>query len=170
LYYNKGSNNTATGHQALQNCSTGNNNIAIGYQAGTNVTGGSNNICIASAGGTGESNTIRIGKGGVHKVAYLQGIYGGTASSSTGSPVYVDSNGHLGTIKSSARFKEQIKPMDKASEAILELEPVTFHYKQEIDPAGVPQFGLIAEKVDKINPQLVVHDEEGKPYTVRYEA
>jgi hypothetical protein len=76
----------------------------------------------------------------------------------------------LGTVTSSARYKENIKPMDKASEAILALKPVTFHYKEELDPDGIPQFGLVAEDVEKVNPDLVARDEQGKPYTVRYEA
>jgi len=84
--------------------------------------------------------------------------------------VIVGSSGQLGTVASSARFKEAIKPMDKASEAILALQPVTFRYKQDLDPDRIPQFGLIAEQVEKVNPELVVRDEEGKPYTVRYEA
>jgi hypothetical protein len=85
-------------------------------------------------------------------------------------PVIVDVNGHLGTTTSSARFKDNVKPMDKTSEAILSLKPVTFHYKHDLDPNGIPQFGLIAEEVEKVNPDLVARDEQGKPYTVRYEA
>jgi hypothetical protein len=84
--------------------------------------------------------------------------------------VIVDSTGHLGTVVSSERFKEAIKPMDKASEAILALKPVTFRYKHKLDPDGIPQFGLVAEEVEKVNPDLVARDEEGKAYTVRYEA
>ena len=84
--------------------------------------------------------------------------------------VIIDTDCHLGTIVSSERFKDSIKPMDKASEAILGLKPVTFRYKHELDPAGIPQFGLVAEQVEKVNPALVARDEEGKPYTVRYEA
>src|SRR5206468_515190 len=99
---------------------------------------------------------------------YIAGIYGATASGGVG--VFVDSNGHLGTAASSARFKEAIKPMDKASEAILSLTPVTFRYRKELDPRGIPQFGLVAEEVEKVNPDLVARDEKGKPYTVRYEA
>jgi hypothetical protein len=83
--------------------------------------------------------------------------------------VFVASNGHLGTTTSSARFKDEIKPMGNASEAILALRPVSFHYKKEIDPQGIPEFGLIAEEVEKVNPALVIHDPEGRPYTVRYE-
>src|SRR6185369_2944741 len=84
--------------------------------------------------------------------------------------VVVDTNGHLGTVVSSARFKDAIKPMDKASEAILALRPVTFHYKKELDPKGLTQFGLVAEQVEKVNADLVARDEQGKPYTVRYDA
>src|SRR5439155_24662197 len=83
--------------------------------------------------------------------------------------VLVNSNGRLGTMTSSARFKDEIKPMDKASEAILALKPVTFRYKHEIDPNRIPQFGLVAEEVEKVNPDLVVRDREGKPYSVRYD-
>jgi predicted ribosome quality control (RQC) complex YloA/Tae2 family protein len=84
--------------------------------------------------------------------------------------VIVDSSGHLGTSTSSARFKENIQPMEKASEAILSLQPVTFRYKKGLDPKGIPQFGLIAEEVEKVNPDLVASDDQGKPYSVRYEA
>ena len=85
-------------------------------------------------------------------------------------PVFVNSSGQLGTTTSSARFKDAIKPMDKASEAILTLKPVTFRYKKEIDPEGSQQFGLVAEEVAVVNEALVLPDKEGKPYTVRYEA
>jgi len=84
--------------------------------------------------------------------------------------VIVGSNGQLGTVVSSERFKDAIKPMDKASEAILALKPVTFRYKKDLDPEGVPQFGLVAEEVEKVNPDLVARDDKGKVYTVRYEA
>jgi len=84
--------------------------------------------------------------------------------------VIINSNGQLGTIQSSARFKEAIKPMDKASETILALKPVTFRYKEDLDPDKIPQFGLIAEDVEKVNPDLVVRDQDGKLSTIRYEA
>jgi len=87
-----------------------------------------------------------------------------------GVPVYVNPNGQLGTIPSSRRFKDDIKPMDKASEAILRLQPVSFRYRPELDPQGIPQYGLVAEEVEKINPDLVAHDAQGKVYSVRYEA
>jgi hypothetical protein len=82
----------------------------------------------------------------------------------------IDANGHLGSTTSSERFKDEVKPMDKASEAILALKPVTFHYKKEFDPDGIPQFGLVAEQVEKVRPDLVARDKEGRPYSVRYEA
>jgi len=111
---------------------------------------------------------IRIGKQGTQTGTFIAGIFGSTVASGVG--VIVNSSGQLGTVLSSERFKEAIKPMDKASEAILSLQPVTFRYKQELDPNGVPQFGLIAEQVDKVNPDLVVRGEDGKVTTVRYEA
>jgi len=172
LYYNNGSNNTAIGHQALQNNRTGGSNVALGYQAGNNLTTGSNNIFIGAnvLGAAGDANKIRIGKNGTQSATYIAGISGRTVASATSVAVFVDSTGKLGTIKSSARFKDEIKPMNKCSEAILKLEPMTFRYKQELDPAGVPQFGLIAEQVEKVDPNLVVRDEEGQITTVRYEA
>jgi uncharacterized coiled-coil protein SlyX len=88
----------------------------------------------------------------------------------SGVGVIINSSGQLGTVQSSARFKQDIKPMDKASEAILQLKPVTFRYKEELDPDKIPQFGLVAEQVEKVNPDLVVRDEDGKVTTVRYEA
>ena len=163
-----GAGNTATGVNALYSNTRGSNNIGLGIGAGGALTTGDNNIDIANAGVAGESAKIRIGTKGTHKNTYIAGIYGVTVARGIG--VIVDSTGHLGTTTSSARFKEAIKPMDKASEAILALEPVTFHYKPELDPEGVPQFGLVAEDVAKVHPDLVVRDAEGRPYTVRYEA
>ena len=163
-----GSNNTASGFDALAINTTGSSNIALGYFAGVNLTTGSNNIDIGNAGVAGESAKIRIGKKGTHKNTFIAGISGVTVAGGVG--VIIDTNGHLGTVVSSERFKDKIKPMDKASEAILALKPVTFRYKQELDPEGIPQFGLVAEQVEKVNPDLVARDEQGKPYTVRYEA
>jgi hypothetical protein len=162
-----GFNNTANGYQALQSNTTGNSNIALGFQAGMNITGNSN-IDIGNVGVGGESRTIRIGTKPTHRNTFIAGISGSTVP--TGIAVIVDANGHLGTTTSSARFKHAIKPMDKASEAILALKPVTFRYNKELDPASIPQFGLVAEDVEKVNPALVARDAEGKPYTVRYEA
>jgi hypothetical protein len=104
----------------------------------------------------------------VHETTLIAGISGVTVPDGVG--VIVGNNGKLGTVVSSARFKETIKPMDKASEAILQLKPVTFRYKKDLDPNGIPQFGLVAEDVEKVNPDLVARDDQGKPYTVRYEA
>jgi hypothetical protein len=162
-----GSNNTAAGSGTLSHNATGSSNIALGYQAGQNLTG-SNNIDIGNAGAANESNKIRIGTNGTHANTFIAGISGVTVADGVG--VIIDARGHLGTVVSSARFKDAIKPMEKASEAILSLQPVTFRYKEEIDPKAVPQFGLVAEEVEKVNPDLVVRDQEGKPYSVRYEA
>jgi len=163
-----GSCNTAIGLNALEFNSTGCNNIALGDSAGINLTKGDNNIDIGDAGIAAEANTIRIGRLGTHTNAYIAGIYKTTVAKGLG--VIVDSTGHLGTVGSSERFKDEIKPMDKASESILALEPVTFHYKHELDPDGIPQFGLVAEQVEKVNPDLVARDDQGKVYTVRYDA
>ena len=181
-----GSNNTATGFDALANNrtghdnmaegfqallhSTGSNNIGLGSNAGANLTTGSNNIDIGAnvPGNAGEANTIRIGKSGTQQKTFVAGIYGKTVASGVG--VIINSNGQLGTMQSSARFKDDIKPMDEASEVLLKLKPVTFHYKEELDPEKIPQFGLIAEEVEKVNPALVARDEDGKVATVRYEA
>src|SRR5437764_1285523 len=160
--------NTANGVDALFSNTTGGSNIASGFTAGQNLTTGSNNIDIGSPGVAGESNKIRIGKIGTQNGTFIAGIHGVTVASAVG--VVVDVNGHLGTVTSSGRFKEAIKPMDKASEAILALKPVTFRYKHELDPNGIPQFGLVAEEVEQVNPDLVARDEQGKPYSVRYEA
>jgi uncharacterized coiled-coil protein SlyX len=132
------------------------------------VTTGVNNIDIGDSGPADESNTIRIGANGIQTATYIAGIAGQTAAG--GVAVFVDANGKLGTLTSSARFKEEIRPMDKASEALFALKPVTFRYKKGIDPLGIPQFGLVAEEVEKGNPDLVARDAHGKPYTVRYEA
>ena len=163
-----GNSNTADGYDALLNNTTGVGNIALGNFAGANLTTGDNNIDVGNVGVAGESNTIRIGVVGTQTATFVAGIMGKTVPMST--PVFVNANGQLGTTPSSARFKDEIKPMDKASEAILALKPVAFRYKKEIDPKGVPQFGLVAEEVEKVNPNLVVRDEKGQIYTVRYDA
>jgi trimeric autotransporter adhesin len=163
-----GSNNTAVGYTALLNNTTGNRNIALGEKAGGELRGGDDNIDIGNRGHARDSGTIRIGTNGPHRRTFIAGISGVTVP--TGVAVIVDANGHLGTTTSSARFKDAIKPMDKASEAILALKPVTFRYKKEIDADRTPQFGLVAEEVEKVNPALVARDEQGKAYTVRYEA
>ena len=169
LFNNKeGNKNVAVGKEALLNNTTGSSNIALGESAGSNLTTGSNNIAIGNKGNAGESNTIRIGKKGTQTTTVIAGINGATVAD--GIAVLIGSNGRLGTTTSSARFKDAIKPMDQASEAILALKPVTFRYKHELDPKGIPQFGLVAEDVEKVNPDVVARDDQGKPYSVRYEA
>src|SRR6266700_2833398 len=163
-----GGQNTATGENALLNNNSGSSNIALGFNAGTNLTTGNNNIDIGNAGVAGESKRIRIGTAGTQTRTFIAGISGVTVASGVG--VIVGSNGQLGTVVSSERYKDAIKPMEKASEAILALKPVTFRYKHELDPNGIPQFGLVAEEVEKVNPDLVARDDQGKVYTVRYEA
>ena len=169
LYGNTtGSNNTAIGGDALFNNTSGSSNIALGDGAGINHTTGGNNIYIGNRGTSSEFRTIRIGAPSTHGRTFVAGISGVTVAGGVG--VIVDTNGQLGTVVSSERFKDEIKPMDRASEAILALKPVTFRYKHELDPDGIPQFGLVAEQVEMVNPDLVARDEQGKPYTVRYEA
>ena len=165
-----GSFNTAIGHGALNSNSTGSFNTALGPNAGGLLTIGGNNICIGFNvfGEAGESNTIRIGDPAVQTATFIAGISGQTAAD--GVAVYVNSDGKLGTLTSSARFKTEIKPMDESSQALLALKPVTFRYKHEIDPKGISQFGLVAEEVEKVNPDLVARDAKGEIYTVRYEA
>nr|MBA3964108.1 tail fiber domain-containing protein [Chthoniobacterales bacterium] len=138
----------------------GNTNIAIGHYAGQNVTGrGGNNIEIANQGSKKDSAVIRLGDPAVQKQIFVAGISGATVSG--GAAVMVTSSGQLGVATSSARFKENIQPMKQASEAILSLKPVTFRYKKELDPEAIPQFGLVAEQVAKVDPDLVARDESG---------
>ena len=179
--------NTALGRHALGR-TQGDQNTGLGFFAGWNLSGdGTNNIYIGNAGpvpiGT-ESNTIRIGTQTAtiatvgnppfeshpmpaHTATFIAGI---TGTAVTGRPVMINANGKLGTPPSSARFKEGIKPMDKASEAILALKPVTFRYKKEVDAERTPQFGLVAEQVETVNSDLVTRDPDGKAFTVRYDA
>ena len=163
-----GAGNTAIGVGALNSNTTGNSNIAVGNFAGHDLTTGNQNIVIGNPNAVaGESNTMRIG-GSSQNRAFIAGIRGVATGNANAVPVLIDSAGQLGTINSSRRFKKEIKPMEQASEAILSLNPVTFHYKS--DATGTPQFGLIAEEVAGTNPDLVVRDENGEIYTVRYDA
>ena len=150
--------NTAIGDIALSSNTTGSFNVALGTATGASATTGSNNIYIGfgMSGVVGESNSCYIGS-----------IFGQPAPS--GIPVLIGINNRLGTTTSSKRFKEEMKPMDKASEALFLLKPIRFRYKKQIDPKGTPQFGLVAEDVERVNPALVVRDKEGKPYSVRYD-
>jgi hypothetical protein len=160
-----GDSNTAEGYHALQN-NTGSANIGLGVNAGLNLTAGSHNIDIGNSGVAGESATIRIGAAAQTR-AFVAGI---TGVAVTGSAVLVSSGGQLGVAASSARFKQNIQAMGEASDQLLALKPVTFRYRPEIDPEGIPQFGLVAEEVEKVNPALVTRDTEGKVFTVRYDA
>jgi hypothetical protein len=137
----------------------------LGHGCGGNVTTGSNNIDIGNKGTAGDGSTIRIGTS--QRATFISGISGAGVM---GTVVHVNAAGQLGTAPSSQRFKDQIEPMDKASEAILALKPVTFRYKREIDPERSPHFGPIAEEVDKVCPDLVGRDAKGEIDTVRYEA
>jgi hypothetical protein len=149
--------NTTCGAHSLIHNTTGSGNTVLGFETGNSITTANNVICIGAAvEGANVSNSCFIGS-----------IFGQTASG--GSAVFINSSGKLGTNPSSRRFKEEIKPMDKASEALFALKPVTFRYKKEIDPACKSQFGLVAEEVEKVNPDLITRDADGKPYTVRYE-
>jgi hypothetical protein len=175
----RGSFNTAIGVTALLINQTGSNNIAEGWYAGRNLTSGDSNIYIGNEGVDGESSTIRIGsQTGIPSPldgllfapqtrAFIAGISGTPVN---GVPVKIDSSGQLGVPASSERFKDEIKPMSEASEAILALKPVTFRYKKGIDPDRTRQFGLVAEQVERVNRDLVVRDANGKPFTVRYDA
>jgi hypothetical protein len=171
-----GSSNTAIGQSALFDNTTGDSNVAIGFIALSSSTG-SNNIGLGAGAGfnvTSADNVICIGALGdnVSNRCYIGHIRGATVGNGDGINVIVDSNGQLGTSNSSRRFKKDIKPMDQTSEAILALKPVTFHYKN-LDTKkaeNTPQFGLIAEDVAEVNPDLVVRDADGKPFTVRYDA
>ena len=157
--------NTAIGPQALS-FSTGNSNIAI--NGGRELTTGSDNIDIGNDGVAGESGTIRIGADNAQSSTFIAAIRGVGTLHPDAIPVLIDSDGQLGTASSSKRFKKEIRRMDATSEAILALKPVTFHYKT--DKTGTPQFGLIAEEVASVNPDLVVRDNKGDIYTVRYDA
>ena len=176
--------NTAAGHAALSNnlsgdynlglgylagafISTGNNNIAIGANAGTKITTGSNNIEIGNVGAAGDTAVIRLGRQGTQKKTFIAGIRGTTVS---GAAVVASASGQLGVQSSSRRYKQDIADMGVASDALLKLRPVTFHYKQADEAGERPlQYGLIAEEVAEVMPALVVRDADGKPETVAYQ-
>jgi hypothetical protein len=190
LFFNTtGNNNTATGNSALFNNDTGNSNVAVGDSALVTNVAGNNNVAIgasALSGTTGSGNiaigfnagssvgssgnVIAIGSPGddVDSTCFIGNIRGVQTQNADAIAVVIDSSGQLGTMSSSARFKNEIKPMENASEAVLALKPVTFHYKG--DKTGTPQFGLIAEEVAAVDPNLVVRNKNGEIYTVRYEA
>jgi hypothetical protein len=181
LYYNNGGSNTASGYQALYanvsgndntangmhalaSNTTGSSNVAVGWHAGYNLTTGSNNVDMSNVGVAAESGVIRIGTTGTQTKAFIAGIYGTSVS---GSAVVVNSSGQLGVVVSSERFKTDIAPMGSDSAKLQTLRPVKFHLKS--DPTGEVQYGLIAEEVAKVYPELVIRDETGRIDGVRYD-
>jgi len=166
-----GSDNTGFGFHTLFGLTTGSNNIAIGSNAGSSLSGGdSNNIDIGHPGVAAESGTVRIGGSGIHTRVIMAGIRGVTTGAANAIPVLIDSNGQLGTASSSRRFKDDIADMDAASAALMQLRPVTFHYKSDQDPSGrTLQYGLIAEEVADVYPGLVAHSADGQIETVMYQ-
>jgi hypothetical protein len=161
-----GQNNVAVGNNALSTNTTGNDNIAVGNFAGTLITG-SSNIDIGHQGVAAESNAIRIGTPGTHMNTFIAGINGTTATG--GSQVLIDSTGHLGTFSSSRRYKEDIRDIGEVSDRLMDLEPVQFRYRQPASDGSKPlQYGLIAEDVANVFPELVVRDGNGRIESVQY--
>jgi hypothetical protein len=171
----EGGANAATGTGALLNNTTGISNTANGWDALSGNTTGINNTALGAAAGqrqtTGDGNVYiganMLGVAGESNACYIRSIFNQTSAS--GIPILINSSNKLGTTTSSKRFKEEIKSMGKASEVLIALKPVTFRYKKAIDPAGTSQFGLVAEDVEKVNPDLVVRDVDGEPLSVRYD-
>jgi hypothetical protein len=172
LFYNTtGGDNTAAGDAALVNNTTGTNNIAIGIQAAFNIPGGnSNNIHIGSQGSANDNAAIRIGTPGTQSSFFAAGIRGATTGNNDAVPVMIDSVGQLGTVSSSRRFKEDIQDMGETSSGLLRLHPVTFRYKQPFNDGSKPvQYGLVAEEVAEVYPDLVAHSADGQIETVKYQ-
>jgi len=164
-----GGNNTAVGYRSLYSNTTGVNNTALGDSSGSNLTTGSDNIAIGNNGVAGDANRIRIGTAGTHTRTFIAGIRGVTTGVANGITVLIDSAGQLGTVSSSKRFKEEIRDMGELTDRLLELRPVVFRYKPEVQEGERPlEYGLIAEEVAEVFPDLVVHDEQGQPFTVKY--
>jgi endosialidase-like protein len=166
------SNNTGLGSGALFDISSGSSNTAVGYLALSQNTTGIGNIALGADAGSGVTTAdavICIGTEGLNisQSCFIGNIFGATSPS--GIQVLVNSDGKLGTVVSSRRFKEEIKPMSESSELLFSLQPVTFRYKKQLDASGASQFGLVAEEVEKVSPDLIVRDKEGKPYSVRYD-
>jgi hypothetical protein len=159
-----GSNNIGVGAFALNSNTTGSNNVGVGVGAGGNLTTGSDNIEIGNVGVAGESNTIRIGTKGAQTRTFVVGV---NSSAIYGVPVMVNVNGRLGIQASSARYKREIHNMGDASTRLLRLRPVSFRYRE--DPKGTLQYGLIAEEVERIYPELVIRDDDGRVMGVRYD-
>jgi len=165
-----GAGNTASGVGALQSNTSGFANIAVGFHAGANLTTGSDNIDIGNLGVAAESGVIRIGTAGTHAATFIAGIRGVATGSATGIPVLIDANGQLGTASSSRRVKDDIADMGEASRVLMNLRPVTFHYKADKGPKGrTLQYGLVAEEVAKVAPGLVARSAGGRIETVYYQ-
>jgi len=165
-----GNTNTAVGDYALGGNTTGTGNIAVGYDAGLSITGSSFNIDIGNLGAGGDNAVIRIGSQGTQTSTYIAGIYGVTTSASNAVPVLIDSNGNLGTVSSSRRYKDDIRDMADASSGLMRLRPVTFRYKKPFDDGSKPiQYGLIAEEVAEVYPDLVARTADGQIETVKYQ-
>ena len=169
-----GAANTALGFQALNHNTMGNSNTVIGQNALSGNTAGSFNTAIGLSAGssiTGDGNVCIgdevPGVAGVNDTTWIRNVYSSVAS---GRAVFVNSDDKIGTLSSSRRYKDEIRPIATASEAILSLRPVSFRYKKEVDPTRSLSFGLIAEEVAQVDPDLVTPDRAGKPETVRYEA
>jgi hypothetical protein len=173
LYHSNATGNTAFGYAALQKNTSGNHNVALGWAAGLAVTTGSNNIDIGNPGEStdgvaADSGVIRIGTQSptaLQTNTYIAGIYDN--SSVSGLAVVIDSNGQLGTVSSSERFKSDIAPMGSNTDKLQQLRPVSFHYKA--DSQGTLRYGLIAEEVAEVYPELVVRDKNGRIDGVRYD-
>jgi trimeric autotransporter adhesin len=162
-----GSQNTADGFYTLYNATTGSGNFALGFGAGRLITTGSNNLDIGNTGTATDTGIIRIGTASLHSATYIAGISGVTASG--GVAVYINANGQLGTLTSSRRFKHDIKDMGTVSDKLMQLRPVTFRYKDSAEKGPhALQYGLIAEEVAKVYPNLVQYDKQGKPFTIYY--
>ena len=162
-----GTNNTAIGIDALYSNVNGTHNVALGQGAGADIIDGSGNIVIGHRGGVGDNFTTRIGQ--FQSRTFIAGVRGINTGINDAVTVVIDSNGQLGTVNSSARYKEDINAMGDASKRLLNLNPVTFHYKQAYANGEKPvEFGLIAEEVAQVFPELVVFDEDNQPQTVKY--
>lgn len=161
--------NTAVGHSALSTNTSGGMNIAIGNSAGMNLRIGSRNIYVGARGSSRESDTIRIGQDGAQKRTFLAGIRGKRTGMANAVGVVIDSKGQLGTVNSSRRFKEDIHDMGKTSRGLLQLRPVTYLYKEPYADGAKPiQYGLIAEEVAEVYPEIVTHNAEGEVESVQY--
>jgi hypothetical protein len=166
LYTTSGTNNVAVGFQALQNVTSGTNNIGVGTNSGTEIGSGSNNIYIGNAGFNNESGQIRIGTvANITGGTVIVGIHG--FGSVSGIPVIVNAGGRLGTTTSSIRFKDDVRSIGSEGDGLMRLRPVAFRYKESRDPAGPQEYGLIAEEVAEVYPELVVNDDQGRPLAIR---